>query len=56
MKKRYTDPRIDCLFLSTTELLMESGELGEDDYNKDDEGNASPGWNGEEIELPPMPL
>lgn len=50
--KKYEEPRLE-LLLPTYELLMASDE-GE--QNPDDFSGALPGWNGEEIVLPPVPI
>ena len=51
MKKLYTEPRAELLlFVSDLLLASDDEELNKDDYT------GIPGWQGNEIVLPPVPL
>lgn len=52
MKKLYTEPVAELLLLASDVLLASD----EDELDKDDYEGGLPGWNGEDIVLPPMPL
>lgn len=52
MKKMYKDPKMEILLLVRDEIMAsDDEELEGDDY----EGGL-PGWNGDPIVLPPMPI
>lgn len=57
MKKMYKTPAAD-LFVLAQDVLLASGDSGNLGGDGEDDGfsGALPGWNGEEIVLPPMPL